>query len=49
MNNEDEKASYGGGSGQPTSGDRFYSWLIAIALAMFILLLFYSQKTHGSM
>jgi hypothetical protein len=49
MIDEDEKASYSEGSGQPASGERFYPWLIAAALAIFIFLLFYSQKIHGSM
>lgn len=49
MIDKPKEVSYEENPHQPASEDRFYFWLITAAVAIFILLLFYSQKTHGTM
>ncbi len=43
------KQSYDKEPHQPEAEGRFHLWLIIAVLAIFIFLLFYSQKIHGQM
>ena len=49
MIDKQKEASYDESPHELESGGRFYFWLIAAAAAIFIFLLFYSQKIHGTM
>jgi len=49
MTDNNEKISYDENSHQPASEERFYFWLVAVAAVIFIFVLLYSQKSHGTM